>query len=67
MRKADHPVRPRLIVTALAIAIAGLLLAALAALAASRTQPAIIVVAALMLGSGYGCCQAGKLACAEVL
>jgi MFS family permease len=53
-RRVDHPDKPRLVTVALAITIVGL---ALAALAASTTLPALIVCAALILGSAYGCCQ----------
>lgn len=53
-RRADHPGKPRLIATAMAIVTAGLLVAALAA---ALVQPALIVTAALVLGAGYGCCQ----------
>lgn len=44
----------RLLATALGIVIAGALLAAAAA---ATVQPALVVVAALVLGAGYGCCQ----------
>lgn len=53
-RRADHPGKPRLIATAMAIVIAGLLVAALAA---GLSQPALVVLAAIVLGAGYGCCQ----------
>lgn len=58
-RRAQHPSKPRLIAMALAITIVGLLLAALAA---SKTQPVVIIAAALLLGAGYGCCQVAGLA-----
>jgi MFS family permease len=54
-RRMDDPHRPRrLIGTALTIVVAGLLVAAVAA---ASTQPAVVVVAVLVLGAGYGCCQ----------
>lgn len=52
-RRVDHPDRPALLATALAIVMAGLLLSAGAA---ATSQPLLIAVAALVLGSGYGCC-----------
>ena len=53
-RRADHPVRPRLLTTSLAIVVAGMLVAALAA---ATVRPALVIVAAVVLGAGYGCCQ----------
>jgi Na+/proline symporter len=53
-RAVDRPHTPRLIRTAMAIVVAGLLLAAVAA---ASGQPGLIVAAALLLGAGYGCCQ----------
>lgn len=53
-RRADHPVRPRLHTTSLAIVVAGMLVAALAA---ATVRPALVIVAAVVLGAGYGCCQ----------
>ena len=53
-RRVDHPVRPRLLATGLAIVVAGLLVGAAAAAAA---QPLLVIAAALVLGGGYGCCQ----------
>jgi predicted MFS family arabinose efflux permease len=44
----------RLLVAALSIVVAGLLVAAV--VAATRS-PALVVVAAVVLGAGYGCCQ----------
>jgi predicted MFS family arabinose efflux permease len=44
----------RLLVTALSLVVVGLLIAAV--VAATRS-PALVVVAAVVLGSGYGCCQ----------
>lgn len=58
-RRAYHPDRPRLLATALAIVVAGVLVAASAA---ATGQPALVIVAALVLGAGYGCCQVGGLA-----
>jgi len=53
-RRVDDPVRPRLLSTALAIVVIGLLVGAAAAAAA---QPLLVIGAALVLGAGYGCCQ----------
>jgi MFS family permease len=53
-RRMDRPDSPRLVGTAMAIVVAGLLISAAAAAAA---QPALIIAAALALGAGYGCCQ----------
>jgi MFS family permease len=53
-RRVDDPGRPRLLVTSMAIVVAGTLIAALAAAA---VQPVLVVPAALVLGAGYGCCQ----------
>ena len=53
-RRVDDPVRPRLLSTALAIVVIGLLVGAAAAAAA---QPLLVIAAALVLGAGYGCCQ----------
>ena len=44
----------RLLATSLAIVTAGMLIAALAA---ATVRPALVVLAALVLGAGYGCCQ----------
>lgn len=44
----------RLLTTALTLVVGGLLLAALAA---ALVRPSLVVVAALVLGAGYGCCQ----------
>lgn len=48
----------RLIGTTAVIVVAGLLLASLAA---ATTQPALVVVADLVLGAGYGCCLVAGL------
>jgi MFS family permease len=53
-RRLDRPDSPRLVGTAMAIVVAGLLISSAAAAA---TQPVLIVAAALVLGAGYGCCQ----------
>lgn len=53
-RRVDDPARPRLLSTALAIVVIGLLVGAAAAAAA---QPLLVIGAALVLGAGYGCCQ----------
>lgn len=53
-RRADHPGTPRLIATSMAIVVAGLLVAALAT---ALARPALVVLAAVVLGAGYGCCQ----------
>ncbi|GAB2834099.1 MFS transporter [Actinoallomurus bryophytorum] len=53
-RRVDVPGRPRLLATSMAIVVAGTLIAALAA---AVVQPVLVVVAALVLGAGYGCCQ----------
>jgi MFS family permease len=53
-RRVDVPGRPRLLGTSMAIVVAGTLIAALAA---AVVQPVLVVVAALVLGAGYGCCQ----------
>ncbi|GLY72763.1 MFS transporter [Actinoallomurus iriomotensis] len=44
----------RLVATSLTLVVAGLLVAALAA---AVVRPWLVVVAALVLGAGYGCCQ----------
>jgi MFS family permease len=46
--------RRRLLVTSLAIVVAGMLVAALAAAA---VRPSLVILAAVVLGAGYGCCQ----------
>jgi MFS family permease len=57
-RRMDRPGTPRLIATALGIVVAGLLVAVLvAAWADSTAGPVLVVLAALVLGAGYGCCQ----------
>jgi len=48
----------RLVGTASVIVVAGLLIASAAA---ATTQPALVVVAGLVLGAGYGCCQVAGL------
>jgi predicted MFS family arabinose efflux permease len=53
-RRMDDPVRPRLLSTALAIVVIGLLVGAAAA---ATAQPLLVIGAALVLGAGYGCCQ----------
>jgi MFS family permease len=53
-RRVDVPGRPRLLATSMAIVVAGTLIAALAA---AVVQPVFVVMAALVLGAGYGCCQ----------
>lgn len=53
-RRMDDPRRPRLIASSMAIVVAGLLVSAAAA---ETLQPALVVLAALVLGAGYGCCQ----------
>ncbi|MEV7780623.1 MFS transporter [Kitasatospora sp. NPDC088351] len=53
-RRMDDARRPRLLVMAMAIVVAGLLISSAAA---QTTQPALVVVATLVLGAGYGCCQ----------
>jgi MFS family permease len=53
-RRVDRPGTPRLAATAMAIVVAGLLLSAAAATA---RRPALVLLAALVLGAGYGCCQ----------
>ncbi len=53
-RRLDHPSKPRLIGSGLAIVVVGMLIAAAAA---ATSQPVLVVVAALVLGAGYGCCQ----------
>jgi MFS family permease len=52
-RRVDAAGGPRLLATALGIVVTGVLVAALAA---ATVQPALVVVAALVLGAGYGCC-----------
>lgn len=44
----------RLLATSLSLVVGGLLVAALAA---AVVRPSLVVVAALVLGAGYGCCQ----------
>ncbi|KAB7832658.1 MFS transporter [Streptomyces mobaraensis] len=53
-RRMDDPRRPRLIASSMAIVVAGLLVSAAAA---ETLQPTLVVLAALVLGAGYGCCQ----------
>jgi MFS family permease len=53
-RRMDHPHRPRLLWGSMAIVTAGLLVGAAAAAASA---PALVIVASLVLGAGYGCCQ----------
>lgn len=53
-RRLDASDRPRLLGAALATVVGGLLVAAAAAAAVS---PALVVLAALVLGAGYGGCQ----------
>jgi MFS family permease len=53
-RRLDRPSTPRLLATALAIVVVGTLVAALAA---GTTRPALVIVASLVLGAGYGSCQ----------
>nr|WP_216377551.1 MFS transporter [Kutzneria buriramensis]WKX14173.1 MFS transporter [Kutzneria buriramensis] len=52
-RRVNHPDKPRLITTALGIAVGGLVLGAVAAADAHWW---LIAIAALVLGAGYGCC-----------
>ena len=52
--RIDHPTKPRLIATSLVIVATGLLVAAAAAV---TVAPILVLVAALVLGAGYGCCQ----------
>jgi len=57
-RRLDRPGTPRLIATALGIVVAGLLVAVVVAARADSTAgPVLVVLAALVLGAGYGCCQ----------
>lgn len=53
-RRMDTPGTSRLIFVSLAIVVAGLLVSAAAA---ATGQPAVVVVATLVLGAGYGACQ----------
>jgi MFS family permease len=53
-RRMDHPSKSHLLGTALAIVVVGMLIAAAAA---ATVQPALVIVASLVLGAGYGCCQ----------
>jgi len=53
-RRIDAPGSTRLITTSLALVVAGLLMSAAAA---ATGQPAIVVLAILALGAGYGACQ----------
>jgi hypothetical protein len=53
-RRVNRPDRPRLLATAAGINVGGLLIAALAA---ALVQPALVIVASLTLGAGYGCLQ----------
>jgi MFS family permease len=53
-RRMDKPGTSRLICLSLVIVVAGLLVSAAAA---ATGQPAVVVVATLVLGAGYGACQ----------
>jgi len=53
-RRAHDPRTPRLIGTAMAIVVVGLLIGAVSAAA---SEPALVLTAAAVLGAGYGCCQ----------
>lgn len=53
-RRVDRPGTPRLLCTAMATVVAGLVVSAVAA---ATLDPAGVVVAAVVLGAGYGCCQ----------
>jgi len=53
-RRLDRAAGTRLLASALAIVVAGLLVAVAASVWLS---PALVVLAALVLGAGYGCCQ----------
>ncbi|HEV7790494.1 MAG TPA: MFS transporter [Pseudonocardia sp.] len=53
-RRLDHGHQRRLLAGALGIVVAGLLVAVAASVLLS---PALVVLAALVLGAGYGCCQ----------
>jgi MFS family permease len=53
-RRLDHGRERRLLASALGIVVAGLLVAVAASVLLS---PALVVLAALVLGAGYGCCQ----------
>lgn len=53
-RRIHRPDRPRLLTTAMGIMVGGLLVAAAAA---QFTAPPLVLVASLVLGAGYGCCQ----------
>jgi MFS family permease len=53
-RRLDRSAGTRLLASALAIVVAGLLVAVVAS---SWLSPALVVLAALVLGAGYGCCQ----------
>lgn len=53
-RRVDRSGPSRLLGAALAIVVAGLLVSAAAA---ATLSPVLVVVAALVLGAGYGCCQ----------
>ncbi|MGH3764564.1 MAG: MFS transporter [Pseudonocardiaceae bacterium] len=53
-RRLDVPGSARLVSASLAIVVAGLLVSAAAA---ATGQPALVVVAILVLGAGYGACQ----------
>jgi MFS family permease len=53
-RRLDHPNKPRLLATALGLVVAGMIIAAVAV---ATTQPVLVLVADLVLGAAYGCCQ----------
>jgi len=53
-RRLDRSAGTRLLASALAIVVAGLLVAVAAS---AWLSPALVVLAALVLGAGYGCCQ----------
>jgi MFS family permease len=53
-RRLDRAAGTRLLASALAIVVAGLLVAVAAA---AWLSPVLVVLAALVLGAGYGCCQ----------
>jgi MFS family permease len=53
-RRLEDPARPRLLRAALALVVAGVLVAAGAA---ATSEPALVIVAAIILGAGYGSCQ----------
>ncbi len=53
-RRINNPDRPQLLATAAVLNVGGLLIAALAA---ALVQPELALLAALVLGAGYGCLQ----------